>query len=131
MFAESSIIRPKYSKKPSMSVSLSIALLYPPGTEKDAKTWQMYNEGPEVEYQVTIRSPKEEKIQPEENQADAASFDFAMDLEEFETVADARENTLEVDVSSVSVHIVKAVRILTEPHSVDWFAYTEPDKDVF
>lgn len=103
---------------------------YPRGTEKDAKTWQMYNEGPEVEYQVTIRSPKEDKIQTEENQTAVALNDVAMDLEESEAVADVRENTLEVDVSFLSVHIVKAVRILTEPHSVDWFAYTEPDKDV-
>lgn len=104
---------------------------YPEETEVDAHTWQMYNEGPEREYQVTVRMPKSEESETVENEAAKTPFELAMEIQDFPIDPDTRPETLEVDVNTLSVHVVKGVRILAEPHTVSWSQYTKPDTNDF
>ncbi|WP_209833573.1 RES domain-containing protein [Ruegeria sp. HKCCE3926] len=103
-------------------------------TEIDADTWQMYNEGPEREYRVTVRKPP-----PKEDNEDAASkesskplsFADVLGMEDFPIDPDTRPDTLRVDPSSLTVHVVRGVRVIAEPHGVRWFEYNTPSVDAF
>ncbi len=104
---------------------------YPEESEIDACTWQMYNEGPEPEYRVTVRMPKSEEAETVEVEAVKTLFELAAEMQDFPNDSDMRPETLDVDVNSLSVHVVRGVRILAEPHPVSWSQYTMPDMNVF
>ncbi|BDY15001.1 hypothetical protein Sulfitobl28_09710 [Sulfitobacter pontiacus] len=99
---------------------------HPAETEVDAHTWQMYNEGPEPEYRVRVRLP-----QSKETEAVKPQFDPAIEMQEFPPDLDVRLETLEVDVDSLTVHVVRGVRILAEPHDVHWVQYTMAEDNTF
>lgn len=104
---------------------------YPEEVELDACTWRMYNEGPEPEYRVTVQVQKPEEVETVEAKSAKTPFDLAMEMQDFPIDSDMRPETLEVDVNSLSVHVVKGVRILAESHTVSWSQYTESDTNSF
>ena len=52
-------------------------------------------------------------------------FELALEMQDVPIDLDGRLETLEVDVNSLSVHVVKGVRILAASHDVSWSQYTE------
>ncbi len=100
-------------------VSRGKNLEIPEHTEIKARTYSMYEDGPEPDYSVTEEvSPgpvKEEDVSGEES--DMFLEPIAWDLEDaFDT--DTREITLRIDANSVKVHEVTAVQIETSSHRV-------------
>ena len=89
----------------------------PEGTELSARTYTTYEDGPEPDYTVIEEVPA-----PVENQAEEKPFS------PFEAVggswedwsdADGRDETLRIDLASVRVHQVNAVKINTTDFQVD------------
>tara|TARA_X000000368_G_scaffold237747_1_gene187766 strand:+ start:11449 stop:12291 length:843 start_codon:yes stop_codon:yes gene_type:complete len=98
---------------------------YPEEAVIDASTWQMYNEGPEPEYRVSVQVPESEESGAVEVDVTKTPFELALEMQDVPIDLDGRLETLEVDVNSLSVHVVKGVRILAASHDVSWSQYTE------
>lgn len=92
----------------------------PAGTEIRARTYSMYEEGPEPDYSVTEEVPpvdeKEEKKKP-------TPFDLTMEHWVDPRELDPRDVSLRIDLESVRVHEVSAVRIETDSHAVSRYRF--------
>ena len=90
-------------------------IVLPPGAEVRASLDRMGEDGWETEYSVTEVVPPEED-KPENSELDPPNFDCTKlcdDSDNFD-----REVTLQIDLKSLKVHIVKAVEFTTDKHLV-------------
>lgn len=87
----------------------------PDGTELDAETWQMYNEGPQRQFSVTEIVPK--PIADDEEVETAVDPWVIDDL--LTQGAKAREPSLQMIVTELEVRIVERICYRTEDHKVD------------
>ena len=91
----------------------------PKGTKVSARIGQMYEEGWEVEYTVIEEIPPKRDEDKEKSAAPNSGFllirpDPGWDVVNY----DPRSSTLKIDTDSVTVHIIKAVKFVTEEHKV-------------
>ncbi|QEM07199.1 RES family NAD+ phosphorylase [Mucilaginibacter rubeus] len=98
----------------------------PAGTKTEVQLWGWEESGPYRNYQVIERVPEDVTIETEEIPLEEKSPVDAL-LEELESSgsADPRQVTLKLIVKSVKVHVIKAVKILSEDHSVYRLRYTD------
>jgi hypothetical protein len=91
----------------------------PDGTEISARTFSMYEDGPERDFFVseTVLPEKDETVVENERRRPPPFTPSLGDRDEWPD-ADPRERTLRVDVDSLRVHEVSAVQIETQSHSV-------------
>ncbi len=107
-------------------------LVIPRGTEIDVSTRYESEDGQEPDYSVIERVPPEK---PEVlKRTRAHPFDFTPDdfvsLLERETTDD-REPTLRIDLPSLRVHIVNAVKFETSKHAVSRHRWTKSEEEPF
>ncbi|MGJ8530111.1 RES domain-containing protein [Maritalea sp.] len=89
----------------------------PEGTEINARTYAMYEDGPEPDFTVNETvPPSEEEVEIE----DRRRGPFVPDLEDWTDWQDTdrRETALRIDTGSLRVHEVNSVQIDTSSHSV-------------
>jgi hypothetical protein len=91
----------------------------PDGTKISARTYSMYEDGPEPDFSVSETVPPEEEETVVENER-RGSNPFTPSLGDWDEWLDAdlRERTLRVDAGSLRVHEVNAVQIDTQSHTV-------------
>jgi hypothetical protein len=91
----------------------------PDGTEISARTYSMYEDGPEPDFSVIETVPPEEDEAVVEDERRRRTI-FTPSLDDWDEWLDAdpRERALRVDVDSLRVHEVNAVQINTQSHPV-------------
>ena len=89
----------------------------PEGTEINARTYAMYEDGPEPDFTVSETVPPSEE---EAETEDRRRGPFVPDLEDWTDWQDTdlRETALRIDTGSLRVHEVNSVQIDTSSHSV-------------
>lgn len=90
------------------------------GTELNARTYSMYEDGPEPDFSVTEEVPpaKDQEGGDEVERKRRSIFEpLPIDWDGWMNI-DPREATLRVDLDTMRVHEIKAVNIETESHSV-------------
>lgn len=100
----------------------------PEGTEIEARTYQLYEEGPEPDYTVTETVPPA-KEEPESDGKKHGIFEPSLHDWTDWLDADPREVTLRIDVESLQVHEVNAVQIQTSSRSVRRHRFEKRDFD--
>jgi hypothetical protein len=102
----------------------------PDGTEIAARTYSMYEDGPEPDFSVSETVPPAEDDSAEGDKDNNRSpFDFlANDWDEWFD-GDPREMTLRINVESLCVHEVNAIQIDTQSHSVRRHRFEKRDDD--
>jgi len=100
----------------------------PDGTEISARTYSMYEDGPEPDFSVSEAvPPEEEEAVVEDGRRRRNPFMSGLgDWDEWPD-ADPRERTLRVDVDSLRVHEVNAVQIDTQSHLVSRHKFEKRD----
>lgn len=89
----------------------------PEGTEMEARTYSIYEDGPEPDYTVSETVPPTEDEAEDDDQT-SSTFELSLDDWSDWLDADSREQTLRIDLASLEVHEVSAVQIETNSHSV-------------
>lgn len=89
----------------------------PEGTEIDARTYSMYEDGPEPDFHVSEEVPPAEDEVETEEQRPGVFEPVLGDWSEW-LDADPRDAALRIDVESLRVHEVNAVQIDTNSYSV-------------
>lgn len=83
-----------------------------------ADTWQIYNEGPELEYKVVETVPDISYDEVEANE-DATSGIDPWELDEYDfQPSGTRPFTLSIDIADLQVRIIQQTNYDTENHSV-------------
>jgi len=84
----------------------------PDGTALKADTWQMYNEGPEREYNVIESVPDKSDDDGQEDAAETSGLDF-WDLDEFDwQPSNTRSISLNIDTADLQVRIIKQTSMI-------------------
>ena len=96
----------------------------PEGTEISARTYSMYAEGPEPDYSVVEEVPAPTDTEEEKEHT---VFDLAMENWDDPRDFDPRDTSLKIDLESVQVHEVSAVKIKTTSHSVSRHRFENED----
>ncbi len=112
-------------------VSRSEEMDIPRGTELSASNWEDYEDGPEREYSVIERVPPSK---PAEATKKAHAFEFEpSDMPDFEELrnGDYRDPALKIDLGSLRVHIVEAVKIDTQTHTVKRHRWEKTQNEPF
>lgn len=101
-------------------------LEFPKGTELGANTYTHYDDGPEPDYYVFERVPPEKETQDDKKPFTAFDPDHLQwsDLSDY----DDREETLSIDLDSVKVHLINAVRFDTFDFKVTRHRWTKNDR---
>ncbi|MDX9710356.1 MAG: hypothetical protein RBT64_12470 [Trichloromonas sp.] len=90
----------------------------PEGTEIEAHTGYMSEDGWEIDYRVSEQVPPE-KSSDKENQEEKWPYLAAFISDEAHAHdADLRDITLRIDIESVTVHVVRGVKFLYDSHEV-------------
>lgn len=100
--------------------SRSEVLDIPEGMEIRARTYSIYNAGPEPDYSVTEEMPP---IEERGEKKKPTSFDHAMEDRVDPSELDPRDATLKIDLQSVRVHEVRAVKIETNSYAVSRYRF--------
>jgi len=100
----------------------------PEGTEIDARTYSMYEEGPEPDFSVSERLPPAED-EPQSDNTTRGIFEPALDDWTDWLDADVRDQTLRINQESLIVHEVNAVQIETNSHTVTRHRFESRDFD--
>ena len=106
--------------------SRSEVLDIPKGTEIRSRTYSVYAEGPEPDYSVTEEIPANKKDDNETKHKITLLEHIPSSLDELLDV-DPRKTTLTIDIESVCVHEVSAVKIQTDRHSVTRYRFEDRD----
>ena len=109
--------------------SRSELLDIPKGTEIEARTYSIYEEGAEPDYAVTEEVPSADEEEDHENGRNRAPFDLAMEDWDELYDTDPREVALRIDLEFIHVHEVNAVEIRTDSHSVSRYRLEQRDGD--
>ena len=91
----------------------------PKGTEVSASLGQMYEEGFEVDYTVIERVPPKKEEEGEKIVTPSFERLLIKSGPDYDALNfDPRPSTLKIDMDSVTVHIIKAVKFMAEQHKV-------------
>ena len=109
--------------KSSRSEKLDLAK----GTHISARTYSVYADGAEADYGVIEEVPPTGSDKDDKKQ-DLTPFDLAM-LDEGDHYSDPRDVTLKIDLESVHVHEISAVKIESQGHAVSRFRFEGGDTE--
>lgn len=91
---------------------------FPAGTEVDAWLGMTTEDGWEADYNIAVRIPPAEAAL-EKGSASAAIEQFGLyDLDNSDDFPDHRVTTLKIDLTSLKLHIIRAVEFTTNDHTI-------------